>query len=366
MRFDSVRELKQDVLESIVIPFAARAGPHDAPARARRAVVGEGVHHVDTLAVGARPLHVIPQMQRSLALGITRSGREYQLAVRVQRQALMGPGLLQAIAARAHGEIDVRYIGRIEKRTRTRVPVPAMVSPGGGAWYRGNTRPLLIGASVGHVAVTAGTTGAFVTCGSTTHLLSNNHVLANENNAAQGDPILQRATLDGGRGDQDCIGHLSRWVTLRGDRTNTVDAALAELSPGVEIDAVRLRGIRSGGDGSLCLASAASLEPEETVYKIGRTTGVTRGRVTTVALDNVVVGYDMGNLRFDGQVEIEGADADPFSDGGDSGSLILDEGLGGAALLFAGSDFGGQNGLGLTYATPLRNVLDALEANLLC
>jgi len=28
-------------------------------------------------------------------------------------------------------------------------------------------------------------------------------------------------------------------------------------------------------------------------------------------LDNVVVGYDIGNLRFDNQIEIEGADDGP-------------------------------------------------------
>jgi hypothetical protein len=38
-------------------------------------------------------------------------------------------------------------------------------------------------------------------------------------------------------------------------------------------------------------------------------------------MDNVVVEYDAGNLRFDGQVEIEGVGQKPFSDAGDSGSL---------------------------------------------
>lgn len=57
------------------------------------------------------------------------------------------------------------------------------------------------------------------------------------------------------------------------------------------------------------------------VAKLGRTTGLTRGRVTAFEMDNVVVEYDAGNLRFDGQVEIEGVGQKPFSDAGDSGSL---------------------------------------------
>jgi hypothetical protein len=101
------------------------------------------------------------------------------------------------------------------------------------------------------------------------------------------------------------------------------------------------------------------------VAKLGRTTGLTRGRVTAFELDNVVVGYDLGNLRFDDQIEIEGAGTDPFSDGGDSGSLIVDSDLRGVALLFAGGDQGGTNGRGLTYANPLQDVLDHLAVDLL-
>lgn len=82
-------------------------------------------------------------------------------------------------------------------------------------------------------------------------------------------------------------------------------------------------------------------------------------------LDNVVVGFDLGELRFDNQIEIEGADDGPFSDGGDSGSLIVGRDKRAVALLFAGSDQGGANGQGLTYANPLRAVPEAIEVDLL-
>ena len=85
------------------------------------------------------------------------------------------------------------------------------------------------------------------------------------------------------------------------------------------------------------------------VAKLGRTTGLTRGRVTAFELDNVTVNFDLGTLRFDNQVEVEGEGSAPFSAGGDSGSLIVGEDLRGVALLFAGSDQGGANGQGLTY-----------------
>jgi hypothetical protein len=100
------------------------------------------------------------------------------------------------------------------------------------------------------------------------------------------------------------------------------------------------------------------------VSKIGRTTGLTHGRVTAFELDNVVVEYDNGDCRFDSQIEIEGEGDGSFSDGGDSGSLIVGEDLRAIALLFAGSDQGGSNGKGLTYANPIHNVLNALKADL--
>ena len=87
--------------------------------------------------------------------------------------------------------------------------------------------------------------------------------------------------------------------------------------------------------------------------------------MTAFELDNIVVSYDIGNLRFDNQIEVEGTGTKAFSDGGDSGSLIFDEGNLGVGLLFAGGDSGGSNDKGLTYANPLKAVLDALKVNLL-
>jgi hypothetical protein len=80
-------------------------------------------------------------------------------------------------------------------------------------------------------------------------------------------------------------------------------------------------------------------------------------------MDNVVVRYDLGALKFDGLVEIEGGDSGPSSQGGDSGALIVDGDRRAVALLFAGSDQGGSNGQGVTFANPIRAVLDALRVD---
>jgi hypothetical protein len=78
------------------------------------------------------------------------------------------------------------------------------------------------------------------------------------------------------------------------------------------------------------------------VTKSGRTTGVTTGRITAIRVDGVTVNY--GTLQnpvigtFDNCVQIMGTTGRPFSDRGDSGSVILDASSGRpVALLFAGN-----------------------------
>jgi hypothetical protein len=229
-------------------------------------------------------------------------------------------------------------------------------------WYQQGQRPLLIGCSVGHHQITAGTLGCFVRRRSGEGglcILSNNHVLANENRGKKGDSILQQGAFDGGKKPDDIVARLVDFARLKRQGINKVDCAIAEITgnPGAKL--TKLRGL-----GNLVGLGDEFIDEGDSVAKIGRTTGLTRGRVTAFELDNVVVGFDIGNLRFDNQIEIEGADDSAFSDGGDSGSLIVSSDKRGIALLFAGSDQGGTNGKGLTYANPLRAVLDALKIDL--
>lgn len=255
---------------------------------------------------------------------------------------------IEAIRKRAKGEVDVRYVGRVVKRA-----VP---------WYQRRNRPLRIGGSIGHYNITAGTLGCFVRsrADEATLILSNNHVLADENRGKAGDAILQPGADDGGRNHADVVGKLVRFARVKRAGANLVDCAVASLK-----DGVKFRGTRISTLGNLSGLGDEILENEAAVAKAGRTTGTTRGRVTAFELDNVVVGFDVGDLRFDNQIEIEGAGAGPFCDGGDSGSLIVDGDCRAVALLFAGSDQGGTNGRGLTYANPIRAVLDALKVDLL-
>ena len=110
------------------------------------------------------------------------------------------------------------------------------------------------------------------------------------------------------------------------------------------------------------MADGDEVDPDELVEKVGRTTGHTRGRITAVEVDGVAVQYDDAVHTFDGQVEIEGLGG-AFSAGGDSGSVIWrSRDRAPLALLFAGSEVGGAQGGGVTFASPLATVLDVLGA----
>lgn len=357
MRLQSARDLKSELLGTIVEPIARVTAQRATTARAVASPLVANMVLETLGGMGARPITTVPTVHRSLALGVAWGGpQDYRLAVRLQRASLVGSRVVEELTRQARGEVDVRMVGRVDKRAR-RAPA--------GLWYRGNTRPLLVGASVGHVAVTAGTIGAFVTRAGSVHILSNNHVVADEGRAAIGDTVLQRGHLDGGREQRDEVARLSHVVPLRRRGANLIDAALADLDDGVEHEAGLLRELVKGKDRRLRGLGPDTIDEGRIVYKVGRTTGPTRGRVTAFDLDNLIVGYDIGNIRFDNQIEIEGTGVGPFSDGGDSGSLIVNARMEAVALLFAGGDSGGRNDAGLTFANPIHSVLDALGASLL-
>jgi hypothetical protein len=195
-------------------------------------------------------------------------------------------------------------------------------------------RPARPGCSVGfedpqHQFVMAGTFGAVVKRAGKSFVLSNNHVLADENKLPIGSPIFQPGLLDGGRVPQDRIAALSRFIPLKFPGPNKVDCAIAEAaSANILSKDILFIGPPVG-------TAAAAIDMQ--VHKFGRTTGYRAGRITSIETD-VSIGYESGTALFSDQILIVGHNAQPFSAAGDSGSLILERGTNRAvALLFAGS-----------------------------
>lgn len=332
MDIQSVRDLKAEIAAEVIPP-------------AVKSIYDAGGFSITSFSLGG-PAKADPLVALGVAAG--EGGRDLRLAVRLQRRSLMrSQQLIEDIRRRSKGEADVRFVGRIA--------VHAL------PWYRSRLRPLQPGISVGHYQVTAGTLGAIARDrnGGKPVILSNNHVLARENNAAAGDDILQQGIFDGGKRAEDAVGTLSRWIELKAGQPNHVDAAIATITDGINANRTNYQDM-----GALRGRRNSPIRPGLLVQKVGRTSGFTQGRITAIEVDSIVVTYEMGTLSFDDQIEIESTTDRSFSAGGDSGSLILDDEFRGLGLLFAGSETGGANGHGVTYANPIGPVLDQLAIDL--
>jgi hypothetical protein len=224
---------------------------------------------------------------------------------------------------------------------------------------RAKIRPAPGGFSVAHFRVTAGTLGCLATGRSAPRnerllMLSNNHVLANVNNATYGDCICQPGPYDGGSCPNDQVAILERFVPIQlGGATNYVDCATGWCWPdrvrpeiGYVADGLNLFHI-----GKQVVAPALGMM----VGKSGRTTQLTSGQISALNWSGKVSYGEAGEAYFENQIIISGT----FSAGGDSGSCIWtwDAARNPVGLLFAG-------GGGYTIANPMSQVLAALDINL--
>jgi hypothetical protein len=241
-------------------------------------------------------------------------------------------------------------------------------------------RPAPGGVSIGHLAITAGTLGCVVRRNGERFILSNNHVLANSNDATPGDPILQPGPHDGGRFPEDQLATLEEFVPIQfpggpsecpvgqasagllnavaaalgretrlvavqaGPFENLVDAALARPLRDAELsdDILEIGKIQGVAEGELGMA----------LQKSGRTTGLTQGRIEQVDV-TVNVQYGPGQVATFTDQLLAGA----MSQGGDSGSAVLDDRRRLVGLLFAGSD-------STTILNRIQNVFTALGVEL--
>lgn len=231
----------------------------------------------------------------------------------------------------------------------------------------GRYRPAPGGVSIGHVDITAGTLGCVVrdAISGERLILSNNHVLANQNDGNLGDLILQPGPHDNG-GLDDAIGKLHDYVTIMFSDDSPLDCPIANTTALVGNAVANLldssKRLKVVGQKETPyqynLVDAALAKPFNdsdvldeiidigvitgtkevqlgmSVRKRGRTTDLTDGMVLTVGT-TVDVSYGYGKTaRFEEQIV-----AGPMSAGGDSGSLVVDsDSQNAVGLLFAGSE----------------------------
>lgn len=257
-------------------------------------------------------------------------------------------------------------------------PIRAFQSP------TGSYRPAPGGVSVGHRDITAGTLGCWVHRNDQWMMLSNNHVLANSNAAEIGDPILQPGPYDTGRYPDDQIAVLEDFVPIKfpGDSNENADSCgiahsivsilnsiAAILGSKTRVKAFSTLQVENLVDAAIgrplldedvqpdilnigVVQGTASADLGTAVKKSGRTTGYTEGVIQQL---DVTVDVQYGtNLvaRFTDQLM-----AGAMSQGGDSGSAVLDSQNRLVGLLFAGSDQ-------TTIINRIEHVFDSLNLSL--
>ncbi len=241
-------------------------------------------------------------------------------------------------------------------------------------------RPAPGGVSIGHRDITAGTLGCVVYRDGQPYILSNNHVLANSNAASIGDPVLQPGPYDGGQLPDDRIAVLSDFMPIEFEgapsgcgiagnlvgflnklaewagsdtrlqavraqaKANKVDAAIARPLQDEDLsrEILHIGPIQGVGQGVLGMA----------IKKCGRTTGFTQGEIQQIDV-TVKVQYGGGRVALFTDQLMAGA----MSQGGDSGSAVLDDSDRLVGLLFAGSD-------NSTIINRIENVFSALNVTL--
>lgn len=254
-------------------------------------------------------------------------------------------------------------------------PIRALQSP------TDRHRPAPGGVSIGHRDITAGTLGCLVKKGEQFFILSNNHVLANSNQAKVGDPILQPGPYDGGKFPDDHIADLEQFVpisiiglpsdcSIASKIADILNSAAKFLGKDARLQAVKAQATDNLVDAAIArprkpvseyvkdeileigaIDGTTQGELDMAIKKFGRTTHFTTGTIEQVDV-SVNVQYGEGKIaRFTDQLM-----AGAMSQGGDSGSAVLDDNNRLVGLLFAGSDT-------TTIINRIENVFSALGVN---
>jgi hypothetical protein len=206
------------------------------------------------------------------------------------------------------------------------------------------------GNSVAHIDAKSGTFGAVVKKGKDFHILSNSHVLALGGLARKGDSIVYPGPSDGGAMSADLVAKLTGFKKfIMGDGyPNRVDCAIAK--PTAERLADLMAEIKGLGLPSGTIKPVRGMK----VMKVGRTTGKTTGVIQDVHF-RFTLDYEgeIGEVGFVDQVLCS-----RYTEGGDSGSLVIDKATGRAVgLHFAGASGG-------SVFNPIDEVLKALGVQL--
>lgn len=289
--------------------------------------------------------HTTQRGRVAVGVALTAEPGDFRIAIRARSQhdlnRAFGQGMDDRVRRITTSELDIRITGPIAVGPST------TASP---------NRLVRIGASISHHRFGTGTPGFFARrlCDGVVGIVSNNHVLALSDRGMENDEIVHPGAFDHGVRPDNVIAYLAQGYPRLHVPKPLVDCAFARLRDGIPYDPTTI-----GKD--LALKADGVLPSESSdVLKFGRSTGLTRGRITAFALDNVEIDYGFDIVLFKQQIEIEPAGENPFSRLGDSGSLVVNPDGHPIGLLC-----GGTRNYRVSYANPIAEVLSALGVRVL-
>jgi hypothetical protein len=307
----------------------------------------------------------LPPPEKQISWGITRKNGKFVLAILTEIQ--------DSEANRVAERIEKNYGGLIVRRITARAH-SSHPAPG----FNSSIRRLSPGASIGHVSGYPGTIGAFVRSTreneNWTGVISASHVLGRNNKAKDGEIVISPGHPDGPKSCKNQVGTLDRFIYLthfdedddpHGNYLCCPDVALVRLLddkkhryPDVTFvnspeDPHNLMPIREvlGGD-------SVADRLEQQVYKMGRTTGLTRGVLEIIGLQRQPIRIDDKQYIYTNVLAVSSDDGKPFSKPGDSGALVYTADGYAIGLVIAGTDQ-------VSYVSPLDACLRDIEATLL-
>ena len=226
-------------------------------------------------------------------------------------------------------------------------------------------RPLKAGIKVGY-GIGGGTLGCFgrLVKGNGLVIVTNHHVIAQDRpeGALVGQPLYNRRCCCCCGYDELRIGKLLK----KGVINEKVDVALALVDEGIGHEVI-IHNSKSDPI-SLRIEGTAKAVSGDPVFKIGRISGYTEGIIMTI--NGEVPAGEVQEKKMVNQIFIKPAPGEKFqestnnkkafSDGGDSGSVILNEKHEIVALLFGGNPDINKD-FDVTYASQIEDVLEALK-----
>lgn len=302
-----------------------------------------------------------------LSWGVTRRGGKFVVAILISDRDIRAKQLVKQLAQTYQGMVFARSVGTAHSSDPQNhySPVPSTLYSNGA---------ICPGASVGHIRGFPGSLGCLVR--STVPgqdwigVLSASHVLAMNNRAKKGDIVLSPAAPDGSGLDEDQCGTLERYKLLvdfdkelhGANQVCCVDVALVKLEEKRDVPECTM--VPNPRNSHKLMRINRVIGGDEVadqcgwpVYKVGRTTGFTKGVLDIVGLQRQPILLNGTPYLYTNILTVRHLEK-PFSKPGDSGALVYTSGGEAVGLVIGGTDE-------VSFLSPFDACLRDIKATLL-